>query len=290
MNIKNTPLFAESWNVAYRNKPVGTIIKDIKSCFSVIPNSIRYWAADPMVFKYQKKTYIFAELYDYVLRRGTIGYTVFENNKFTKWKQVIVENHHLSYPNVFMIGDNVFMMPESSACNKLVLYKAVDFPDKWELFKVVKNNVKWVDTTLRKNGSEYLGFTQQITNPTLDLVLRFSSDLELLACYTMSKNSSVYRCGGRLFEYDNYLVRVCQDCTSTYGGALIFRFCNVSNPIKEYKTISITPDIVVLDRHMLRTGIHTYTAQSDIEVIDIKTRRFNLINLYFRILNKLKSK
>lgn len=35
-------------------------------------------------------------------------------------------------------------------------------------------------------------------------------------------------------------------------------------------------------------GMHTYTANEIMEVIDLKTRRFNLINFIFRLLNKLK--
>ena len=34
--------------------------------------------------------------------------------------------------------------------------------------------------------------------------------------------------------------------------------------------------------------MHTYTANEIMEVIDLKTRRFNLINFIFRLLNKLK--
>lgn len=41
--FEKTPLFAESWNVAFRNRPSGTIFDDQKTPFTVIPNSFRYW-------------------------------------------------------------------------------------------------------------------------------------------------------------------------------------------------------------------------------------------------------
>jgi hypothetical protein len=34
--------------------------------------------------------------------------------------------------------------------------------------------------------------------------------------------------------------------------------------------------------------MHTYNASTHFEVIDIKTRRFNLLNLLFRMLSKLR--
>lgn len=63
--VERTPLFAESWSVAWREKPCGTLLKDLDTPFEIIPNSVRYWAADPFLFVYHGETYIFAELYDY---------------------------------------------------------------------------------------------------------------------------------------------------------------------------------------------------------------------------------
>ena len=88
-------LFSESWNVAWRKKGTGSLLHDKKSIFHVIRNPIRYWAADPFLFESKGKHYIFAELYDYVKRRGTIGYYSFDQKK---WISVIKEDYHLSYP------------------------------------------------------------------------------------------------------------------------------------------------------------------------------------------------
>ena len=60
--LKETSLYAESWNVAWRKQGVGSILKDKKTEFTVIKNSFRYWAADPFLFEYEGKKYIFAEL------------------------------------------------------------------------------------------------------------------------------------------------------------------------------------------------------------------------------------
>ena len=78
MSLSDTSLFAESWNVAFRLKKQGSIFEDLDSRFMIIPNSLRYWAADPMVFTYKNNTYVFAELYDYVRCRGILGYTKYD--------------------------------------------------------------------------------------------------------------------------------------------------------------------------------------------------------------------
>ena len=37
-------------------------------------------------------------------------------------------------------------------------------------------------------------------------------------------------------------------------------------------------------------GMHTYNASEEYEVIDIKTRRFNILNFMFRLLGKVRRK
>ena len=128
-DLHNTPLYAESWNVAFRRKPQGTILTDRKTPFVVIPNSLRYWAADPMVFTHEGRTYIFAELYDYTLYRGVIGVTEYlGDSRFSPWTPIIREDFHMSYPYVFRVGKDVYMIPETTRRNALLLYRAVEFP------------------------------------------------------------------------------------------------------------------------------------------------------------------
>lgn len=41
----------------------------------------------------------------------------------------------------------VYIMPESGADHSLYLYKAVQFPDKWEKLNSIRENVVYGDTT-----------------------------------------------------------------------------------------------------------------------------------------------
>lgn len=143
MPLTDTPLYAESWNVAFRLKPQGSILEDQITPFTVIPNSFRFWAADPMVFTHQGQTYIFAELYDYILRRGVIGVTRYlGDGKFGPWEPIIREDFHMSYPYVFRAGTEIFMIPETTRRKALLVYRAVEFPLRWELHKVIREGVE----------------------------------------------------------------------------------------------------------------------------------------------------
>lgn len=288
MGMKDTAIYAESWNVAYRFSPRLDILKNKQRSFHVIPNSIRYWAADPMIFEHDGAVCIFAELYDYTKCRGVIGVSVFDGKGFGKWQPIIVEDTHLSYPFVFEHDGKVYMIPESSAAKKLTLYEAVKFPFAWKRSKTILEDIQLVDTTLMKTESGFFGYTQELGDVRKDLQIVLDDALdvvELSQCPTQKPETS--RCGGQIFGTADKYVRVCQDCADDYGVALYFKTIDKMTD-QEERSERITPQELSFDKKIYLNGMHTYSATEQIEVIDIKTRRFNLMNLFFRTVNKAK--
>lgn len=288
MNLRTTPIFAESWSVAYRRKTPGSILSDRETPFSVIPNDPHYWAADPMVFQHDGKTYIFAELYDYSLFRGIIGVSEFDGEKFGKWTPVLTEPTHLSYPFLFRLGDEICMIPENRYGHVLSVYRAVDFPYTWERCKIIRDDVEWVDTTLIPDGKEFWGYTESMTQPMTDLRLRLDSELNLLSCEPVRDGAdNCHRCGGPMFMHEGKLVWVTQDCVEDYGQALFFRFCDPKTG-QEESVVRLTPHQLRLDQRLSLDGMHTYSAAGDFEVIDLKTRRLVWRNFYYRLTGKIR--
>lgn len=285
--IKKTALFAESWNIAYRKKACGSILVDKVSPFRVIPNSFHYWAADPMLVRDKEDTYVFVELYDYKLRRGTIGYCKLCEDESSEWKQVIVEDYHMSYPFVFSYNEDWYMIPETSGAGELTLYKALDFPDKWTKEKIIRTSVSWVDTTLWKDTDGWIAFSEDIKEDTFDYRMHLDDDFNIMDIITLPKRENELRCGGQIFRLGDYIIRVTQDCKEKYGGALLFRFFEDETLQYECNIIRIEPEELVFNTALYLDGMHTYSANDDIEVIDIKTRRFNIKNFLYRIVGKI---
>ncbi|MBR1731949.1 MAG: hypothetical protein IJ725_05915, partial [Ruminococcus sp.] len=117
----------ETWSIAYRKKKQGLLFNDT-SDFKVINNGRKGWYADPFLFDYDGKTYLFAELFSYDINRGVLVYAVYDEDRdcFSDFKEIIRQDYHLSYPFVF-IGDDgeIYIMPESSESEQLYLYKAI---------------------------------------------------------------------------------------------------------------------------------------------------------------------
>ncbi len=267
-------MLVEQWNIAYRERSCGnTLLSDKSTEFHVIPNTKRYWCADPFVCERDGRNYIFAEMYDGMLFRGVIGYCELTSTGPTEWKPVIKEPHHLSYPFIFEYGSDIYMIPESYVANEISLYKAIDFPDKWVKESVLVKEYCAVDSTVfvDKNNSYILTLK---TDPTTKLEL-FSLDMYDYSCNSVciAENFSAdqSRPAGKLFNLGEKLIRPAQDCSAGYGSALNFYEIKSTVPYSESLMCKIGTKDIVSDATFTPEGIHTYNFSDTYEVIDLKT-------------------
>ena len=79
------------------------------------------------------------------------------NLKFNFLGLALDEDFHLSYPQVFKYKNEIYMLPETQGAGKVIVYKSVDFPLKWEKHKELLDydNIK-DPTLLNHNNNLYL--------------------------------------------------------------------------------------------------------------------------------------
>lgn len=286
-------LLEGGWNIAVRRLPCGTILQDRDTQFEIISNTWRTWAADPFLFRDNDELYIFAELYDYIHRKGSIGYTKLINGKWSKWRVVLDEPFHMSYPNIFKVEGNIFMVPETSAGHALRLYRASVFPNEWECVKNIAEDIMWVDTTFFKADGNIHALTTDVSdeNNHKDYLLSFDEELNLITKQLVHEDNINYsRPGGNFFFYNNMCYRVSQDCSSHYGGGMIFTSFDTSNVLCGLgdEILHIFPKDIQLDEKHNWSGVHTYNSLDDYEVIDIERKHFNIFGIFSRLFLKLK--
>lgn len=289
-------LFVEGWNVAYRNKKCGSILEDTGTEFIVIPNYWHGWCADPFVYEHEGNIYIFAEMFDYIKDYAGIGYCVLDKrtNKFSKWKVVIQEKFHMSYPHVFERDGEIYMLPETSENETLTLYRAEQFPDVWVKDSILSENIKVVDTTLYDpSSSKTLGLTYKMHENSKWELLLFELENEKTTFSDLgviSNDEGTARPGGSFFEHNGKNIRVSQDCKKDYGYALNFMELlgfskeNFSEKMIKY----ISPEDICINKKIRITGVHTYNATQNLEVIDIKSVDYNILYFLLRIYRKIK--
>lgn len=281
----------ETWNIAFRKKN-NAILFDRQSPFTVINNGHKGWYADPFLFDYKGETYLFAEFFSYKFGRGVISYSKYseKENNFGDFKEIIVEDFHLSYPVVFYYRGSIYMMPETSETNSLYLYKSVSFPDRWERLQAVFTDAKLVDTTPFLIKDNLYAITLKLDEKDHSkgglLLLEFDGEkFNQCSDKIVTKDMSIARPGGNFVEHNSKIYRVSQDCSGTYGKAI--NFIEVSNNYfkNSIETLyeKILPNDLKLFSGKTPSGIHTYNSSKKLEVIDLKYYK----NSFYRVMLKI---
>lgn len=273
----------EYWTIAYRAMGEKLLIENTKDPFVVIPNTWRFWCADPHLLEQQGRTWVFAELYDRLLRKGVIGCCELTEKGATPWQVVLQMPWHLSYPHVFEDNGQIYMIPESYVGHEIALYRAVDFPTNWEKVEVLKSNFVAVDSTrFEANGTTWL-MTLQLDEGHEDLKLYPYEDLTGDG-YLISQDDANKRPGGKLFLRNGDLIRPAQDCTESYGCALNFyKIERVEEKnFVESLILKINSCDIVTDYKGIPKGIHTYNFSSHYEVVDLKDYEIDPLFYFMR--------
>ena len=261
----------EFWTIAYRPRGEKSLLEDTTAPFRVIPNTWRYWCADPHLYEHQGKTYVFAELYDRVLRQGVIGCCELTEKGPTKWKVVLKTPFHLSYPHIFTGEDGIYMIPESYVGEEVALYRAENFPAKWQRIRPIRHNFIAVDTTRIPWDGQIWLLTQTQTDDNTGCLLLMTEDGT--RDWAISQNDPFCRPAGPVFRHHGALIRPAQDCSDGYGRALRFNeILAVGEGIFQEKLVAeILPEQITSDWKHAPKGIHTYGQSEKYEIIDLKS-------------------
>jgi hypothetical protein len=201
--------------------------------------------------------------------------------------EVLVADYHLSYPFVFEWRGEVYLLPETSRNRTIELYRAVEFPRRWEKAAVLMQDVSAVDSTLLEYRGRLWLFTAGIGGPSLknsELSL-FHADSLWGPWYPHPQNPVVCdvrraRPAGSLFYDGGHLIRPAQDCTTRYGAAIMLNRVEVLSDT-EYREVPVG---------MIRPGwrkevftTHTINRNDVFEVLDGQARvlRPSLAGLLF---------
>lgn len=282
----------DEWQIAFRRKTDKTLLDGNGDSFSLIPNTFRYWYADPFLFEYNGDTYLFAEMYDRIKKKGVIGWALLKGMRCTKFTVCLELEHHLSYPCIFRNGKDIFMVPECYQTGCVTLYRATSFPNKWEKSKVLFNGLAVDTTPLSIDGT--MNF---ITTVFEDKEKRINNNLNIIDEHGNNHQviSSDYttRCAGMPFCKGEKTYRPAQNCGELYGGQIVFKEI-IDDSLDHYKEESVstvgtakTHSKVIVNlsndphKHTF-VGIHTYNATDDYEVLDLKYLHSKSIVYFFK--------
>lgn len=121
---------------------------------TIDPPANEFWA-DPFLFEYQDKTYVFFENWEYSREKGKISVGIIKEDQITDVSDCLDLDYHLSYPYVFEYENRIFMIPETGQMKRLEIWRCDHFPNKWSLEKTCfeSEGRSLVDSTIAKDSN-----------------------------------------------------------------------------------------------------------------------------------------
>lgn len=258
----------------------------------------RRFYADPFLYSWRGRTFLFVEDFPFAASKAAISAAEVVGDRLAASPVPVLERpYHLSYP--FVLGDAgaMYMLPEAWQSNGLELYRAVEFPWKWELDRVLIDGVALVDATplfyqnrwwLFASSGEY-GTTHH------DELLIFHSDKLTGPWRPHSGNPVKSDCrsarpAGRIVRRGDALFRPAQDCEDSYGAGIAWHQIVELSPTR-FREIEIAR--VMAPPELGFDGHHTFDEIGPLQAIDVKpirgsvTRCSNLPHVLQRVSDEL---
>lgn len=271
----------EQWQLLYSVGP--ELPREMRSMKRLRPPTDRLWA-DPMVIETNGKVYIFVEEMPFATGIGHIAMMEFDpdSQQFSTPQIALQRPYHLSYPHVFQVQDQFFMIPESSANRQIELYVADRFPFDWRLCSVLLKDVNAVDATIMFRNNKwwmFVGIAQVDGASPWDEVFLFHSPTLLDSSWTAHPANPIVsdvrraRPAGPILSVGDSLYRPSQDCSRQYGYGLRLNRIDVLNELeyRESESAFVTPEW-----ESGLYGVHHVSHGGGLTMMDVSTRTWRL--------------
>jgi asparagine synthase (glutamine-hydrolysing) len=230
----------------------------------------RHWA-DPVLCELKGETWLF---FEEIVDPSRVGHIccgrLTPDGALIDVRPVLQQPHHLSFPQIIVADGEVFMLPESAQGGGVDLYRATRFPDEWALEKRLLD-FRCVDSSIFQSaGSWWMTTSPQVVPGHAPITWLLRSDRitgpwEFHPGGIVAGDVRSARGAGSVFADDGLLIRPSQDCSVSYGHALILNeiLSLGGGPYRERTICRVDPGwLPQLE------GVHSYSRAGGWEAID----------------------
>lgn len=257
---------------------IGFVVDGLQGVFSDNPQYVwvtnpykdSCWFADPFILDVTDE-YIFllVEEMRYAVHKGRIAKLTINRKTMAIEKMDIIleEATHLSFPNIWRVGKDVYVYPENHDSGKLNLYKLVDDATRLEKVKVLCE-APLTDAVMTDLFGEQQVFSTKMPNPNGEEMYVYTLDrkLDIVDTQSVRLDDKHARMAGQFYEYEGQIYRPAQDCNEQYGGAVIIDEVEKVGGQYVFKPIKR-----LTSKHpRLHQGMHTLNMYKGVAVIDVK--------------------
>ena len=202
------------WPALEANNPVISArqVSDIDALF----------VADPFMIQAGKTWHMFFEVLEAKTEKGEIGWATSENGYEWMYQRIVLrEPFHLSYPYVFDLDGEYYMIPETTKARSIRLYRADPFPSRWSLVSTILDG-PWADPSVFFFNGRWWMFACPASPKNDSLCLFYAAGIEgPWTAHSLNPiiegNNQLARPGGRVIAMEDKVIRFSQNCFPHYG-------------------------------------------------------------------------
>ncbi len=233
--------------------------------------SAKDFAADPFFLRHGDIVTLLFEQLDPANNCGRIAACQFEGDKTVPLGIVIEEAVHLSYPCLVQSQGQIYCVPEQSEAKSIIIYRALDFPLRWERVGSLLPGIEAVDSTLFQHGGYWwIAYTDASIDRNGRLMLWYANELtgpwRPHALNPVKIDPRCSRGAGPPFIHRGALVRPSQDCSVSYGSKIIFNRVVTLTPDQFHEEVigELRPD----PAGPYSRGLHTISYDGSVAIVD----------------------
>lgn len=263
-------IFEGTWTIGFTTASPKDIVEGKTFSVNWITNHYNNrWFADPFILEVDEDyIYVFVEEYNDEIRRGRISKLRInkKNYRVEDISVVLQLDQHLSFPAILRRKGKILIYPENSASGKLILYEYLIKENKC-IPVCTLANAPLTDAILTDVFGQDEIFSTQIPTQNGCLLTKFTKkEEEFVMDSNITLKSNEARNAGNWFVCEGKIYRPAQDCSSSYGRAIIIQEVSYDKEgmlsFKDIRTIE-SPHTT------FKRGCHTLNFYGGYGVIDV---------------------
>jgi hypothetical protein len=235
--------------------------------------------ADPFGLVRNGVAYVLAERYEFRTRKGVIVALELDGDRLSDPRVVLELPVHLSYPYLVEHGGEVFCIPDTHQLRSILLFRATVFPWEWTRVATLVGGVAAADTTVFRHADRWWLLCADVAEDPLGNTLlgwyadQLDGPWRPHAKNPLRRDPGGSRPAGTPFTHAGRLYRPTQDCSVTYGAAVIVNEILLLTPteFEERAVGRVAPD----RGGPFPKGLHTLSSLGSRTLVDGKRRVFS---------------